>query len=204
MKEFTRIATITFASGDEYVLSVSPDASPTGRLKNEYLLVGPGGTVYQGEKQEVWLLLQNHALAELPSPSTDEFGGRLEPHLTYGIEYRPPADSLAGRLVEQGLIEKPRTSVEKDFITGEERRTESVVEFATPVRQSSVIANAGHDSRNDILSVQLQSGKTYHYQDVPRRVFWELIDAWSPGFYYNRHIKGMYEPFDAADAGVYS
>jgi hypothetical protein len=64
----------------------------------------------------------------------------------------------------------------------------------TPVESSS-IAGVHYDSATSELYVRFrESGETYVYHLVPRRVFEELLSADSKGAYLNQQIKPSY-PF---------
>jgi hypothetical protein len=60
-----------------------------------------------------------------------------------------------------------------------------------PVR-SSVIAAVGYEPATAELEVQFQSGDVYRYYAVPQSVARALMDAESPGAYFNRHISDHY------------
>lgn len=57
---------------------------------------------------------------------------------------------------------------------------------------SSVIAGAGYNEWTRTLVIEFHSGRTYEYHGVPFSVFAGLINASSPGAYYNACIKGRY------------
>jgi hypothetical protein len=52
-----------------------------------------------------------------------------------------------------------------------------------------MIQSIGHDHANSIMEIEFRSGKVYHYLDVPRSVYVELISASSKGRYFETHIK---------------
>lgn len=58
--------------------------------------------------------------------------------------------------------------------------------------ESSNIASVGFDADRSTLEVQFTSGGTYHYLNVPLRVFGELLAAQSKGRYFAEHIKPLY------------
>jgi KTSC domain len=60
-----------------------------------------------------------------------------------------------------------------------------------PVR-SSVIAAVGYDGATAELEVQFHSGDVYRYYAVPPSVHRALLEADSPGAYFNRHISDHY------------
>lgn len=47
---------------------------------------------------------------------------------------------------------------------------------------------------NDLgtMEIQFKSGKTYTFENVPQDVYQGLVEAPSPGGYYNEVIKGQY------------
>jgi hypothetical protein len=60
-----------------------------------------------------------------------------------------------------------------------------------PVR-SSVIATVGYDGATAELEVAFRSGDVYRYFAVPPSVHRALMEADSPGAYFNRHISDHY------------
>ncbi len=60
-----------------------------------------------------------------------------------------------------------------------------------PVR-SSVIATVGYDEATALLEVEFTSGDVYRYFAVPPSVHHALMDADSPGAYFNRHVSDRY------------
>jgi hypothetical protein len=61
----------------------------------------------------------------------------------------------------------------------------------TPVR-SSVIASVGYDAETAELEVEFRSGDVYRYFAVPPSVFRALLDADSPGAYFNKNVSDHY------------
>jgi hypothetical protein len=55
--------------------------------------------------------------------------------------------------------------------------------------QSEVIDAVSYDSDARRLYVQLKGGNAYSYDAVPWRIFRGLLEASSPGAYFNRVIK---------------
>jgi hypothetical protein len=55
---------------------------------------------------------------------------------------------------------------------------------------SSFIRAVGHDGHT--LYVEFHTGATYPHPGVPYYMFENLINADSPGTYYNRRIRGRY------------
>lgn len=62
---------------------------------------------------------------------------------------------------------------------------------------SSVVHEAYYDRNSRKLAVVLSSGEGYVYNNVPEYTYHELVDADSPGAYYNRVIKRTYGPATA-------
>ena len=60
-----------------------------------------------------------------------------------------------------------------------------------PVR-SSVIASVGYDDETAVLEVEFRSGDRYRYFAVPPSVHRALLEADSPGAYFNKHISDHY------------
>ena len=61
----------------------------------------------------------------------------------------------------------------------------------TPVT-SSVLVAVGYDSATAELEIEFTSGDVYRYFAVPARVHRELVEAESPGAYFNRAISDRY------------
>lgn len=59
-----------------------------------------------------------------------------------------------------------------------------------PITSSNIAAAAWQDSD---LYLQFHNGSTYRYQDVPMKVFNELITAPSAGKYFHAEIRAKYE-----------
>lgn len=59
--------------------------------------------------------------------------------------------------------------------------------------QSSNLSRCAYDLETGELQIQFYSGKVYKYSDVPPSVYSGLLDAASPGQYFNSNIKGIYE-----------
>lgn len=56
---------------------------------------------------------------------------------------------------------------------------------------SSNVNSVGYDEDTSTLEIEFHNG-TYHYYDVPRNVFEELISSSSVGSYVHHHIRGTY------------
>ena len=61
----------------------------------------------------------------------------------------------------------------------------------TPVK-STVIAAVGYDAQTAVLEVESRSGDVYRYFAVPPSVHRALIEADSPGAYFNKHVSDHY------------
>jgi hypothetical protein len=59
--------------------------------------------------------------------------------------------------------------------------------------QSSNLRRCSYDIETGMLQIQFNSGKTYTYQEVPASVYNGLLEASSPGQFFNQNIKGVYE-----------
>ena len=55
--------------------------------------------------------------------------------------------------------------------------------------QSSLITAVGHDESSNTLAIQFNSGKTYHYDNVPAEMFSEMQQAESAGRFFQQRIK---------------
>lgn len=59
---------------------------------------------------------------------------------------------------------------------------------------STCFSEIGYDEDHEILLVRfLESDSLYEYYDVPEDVYEDLLNADSPGGYYNDNIKGYYD-----------
>ena len=69
-----------------------------------------------------------------------------------------------------------------------------------PVK-SSLIRSVGYDLPGSVLEVEfVEGGRVYTFYDVPLSVYSELIDAESPGNYFNEYIRDLY-PYEEMDRG---
>lgn len=57
---------------------------------------------------------------------------------------------------------------------------------------STNIAEVRYHPSAALMEISFQSGHIYHYSNIPKHVFQELIQARSAGRYYNMHIRGKY------------
>jgi len=57
---------------------------------------------------------------------------------------------------------------------------------------SSSIKSVGYDPDPEILEIELQQGSIYQYFSVPKKVYDDLINAFSKGRYYAVYIKDKY------------
>jgi hypothetical protein len=55
---------------------------------------------------------------------------------------------------------------------------------------SSAIRSVGY--RRGLLEIEVASGEVYHYFDVPRDVFLELMHSTSKGAFFNAHIRDSF------------
>ena len=58
---------------------------------------------------------------------------------------------------------------------------------------SSVILAVGYDDDRSVLEVKFRTGRVYHYREVPRTAFEELLVADSAGTFFNEVIRPNYE-----------
>jgi hypothetical protein len=56
--------------------------------------------------------------------------------------------------------------------------------------ESTAIRAVGYDGYT--LTVEFHTGRIYDHPGVPYSVYEALINANSPGTYYNQHIRGRY------------
>lgn len=57
---------------------------------------------------------------------------------------------------------------------------------------SSVIADAAYGQTVPVLTIRFQTGRVYHYYDVPEEIYRDLMAAESKGQYFNRRIRNQY------------
>lgn len=64
--------------------------------------------------------------------------------------------------------------------------------------KSSNINAVGYNNQYKILTIEFQNGNIYNYQEVPKTVYDELMDADSKGKYFMKNIrfKFAYEKLD--------
>ena len=58
--------------------------------------------------------------------------------------------------------------------------------------RSTSIASADWDKDSQELTVTFQNGRDYTFYDVPEDVYQGLVNAASPGQYFNAVIKNVY------------
>jgi hypothetical protein len=58
--------------------------------------------------------------------------------------------------------------------------------------ESKVLRSVGYDSDDQILEIEFASEDVYRYFVVPRSVHAALMDAESPGRYFNETIRDRY------------
>jgi len=61
-----------------------------------------------------------------------------------------------------------------------------------PVKSSS-LAGAGFDEKTGTMAVLFRNGRKYHYPNVTRKDFDELMNAKSAGKHFNQVIRGKFE-----------
>ena len=59
---------------------------------------------------------------------------------------------------------------------------------------SSNLVSVGYDPESQVLEVEFKNGTVYQYEGVPRFAYTDLIQAQSPGSYFNANIRPQY-PF---------
>lgn len=59
--------------------------------------------------------------------------------------------------------------------------------------KSSQLQEVEYDSETSKLIVTFNNGSKYSYDDVPEKVFVELVSADSIGSFFNREIKSKYK-----------
>ena len=57
--------------------------------------------------------------------------------------------------------------------------------------QSSMLSSAAYDDENKEMTVTFTGGKTYTYEDVPKSIYDELVNAKSAGKYFNSIKKDL-------------
>ena len=63
--------------------------------------------------------------------------------------------------------------------------------LSAPMR-STAIADVEYDTEERTLEVTFASGRSYTHVGVPQTTYEALVNAGSPGSYYNSHIKGAF------------
>ena len=58
---------------------------------------------------------------------------------------------------------------------------------------SSNINQIGYDDETQTMGVEFHSGKVYHYNNVPKEVYEEFVEAPSVGRHFNTEIRGQYD-----------
>ena len=62
---------------------------------------------------------------------------------------------------------------------------------STPLR-STAIAMVEYDDETQTMEVEFTNGRSYTHVGVPQEVYDGLVNAGSPGAYYNSAVKGRY------------
>ena len=60
---------------------------------------------------------------------------------------------------------------------------------------SSMIYAVGYDQKSKSLEVVFNSGKTWIYEDVPRKVYYEMMKSPSIGSYMRENIIDLYDSY---------
>lgn len=58
--------------------------------------------------------------------------------------------------------------------------------------ESSTIRRSRYDIETGQLEIEFSSGKVYTFEGVPLSTYSGLLDADSPGSYFNQYIKGQF------------
>lgn len=61
------------------------------------------------------------------------------------------------------------------------------------VLTSSSIVSVGYDQAAKTLEVEFWQGETYMFSGVERQVYDDLVQAASPGDFFNSHVRDSYE-----------
>jgi hypothetical protein len=64
-----------------------------------------------------------------------------------------------------------------------------------PVVGSSMILSLGYEPQDNVLEIEFQNGKIYHYAMVPESVFRDFVNAPSAGDFFLKSIRSRY-PFN--------
>lgn len=59
--------------------------------------------------------------------------------------------------------------------------------------ESSNVKSVGYDADSQTLAIEFKSGGVYHYEDVPKQTFADLMAAESPGKYVRSKIVGSFK-----------
>ena len=57
---------------------------------------------------------------------------------------------------------------------------------------STTIQSVGYDPETETLEIEFQNGRLYRYTGVPEAVYTGLMNAESPGKYFNGEIRDVY------------
>ena len=61
------------------------------------------------------------------------------------------------------------------------------------VLSSSSLLSVGYDIGTRVLEIEFWQGEVYRYFDVPHATYRGLMDASSPGQYFNEHIRHEFD-----------
>jgi len=59
--------------------------------------------------------------------------------------------------------------------------------------ESSNLKAVGYDEEKEVLAIEFKNGSIYYYYEVPKTVYFNLIEADSVGAFLARRIKGIYD-----------
>jgi hypothetical protein len=62
-----------------------------------------------------------------------------------------------------------------------------------PISGSSNIKSIGFDPKERIMAVEFSDGAVYHYHDVEKNIYEDLLGAKSVGSHFHKNIKGNYK-----------
>lgn len=63
----------------------------------------------------------------------------------------------------------------------------------TETKPSSQIKSVGYDEAEKKLEVEFTMGKVYEYYNVPQVVYTGMLEAESPGKYFNQNVRGIFQ-----------
>lgn len=99
-------------------------------------------------------------------------------------------DPDPGRLFVRCIYEMIRNRI-ADLLRGAADQVEDPVE--DDLLSSTAIGEVIYNRRSHDLEIDFRDGSAYVYHGVPQGVHDKLLAAPSPGRFYNRQIKGMFD-----------